>query len=552
MPVPFVPKVNLRNAPTCGYFIHSHAAVRIIIGPLGSGKTVTMCAEVMRRALEQEPSPRDNIRYFKCAIVRNTMPDLKRTTIQSWKAVYKEDAMPSIRGSSPVQQHIKWPARKGQPGLDLLIDFMGLDNAEDAKRLLSYEGTMIWFNEIREIPKSVIDAADLRIGRYPSLDFHGVRPTWFGIIGDSNAPGPRNWLYKAAKGLDDNGQFIGRPPHWEFYIQPPAVIEMKPDGDGGWRNRKGEVEHYVTNPHHIMAAAGALWAVNPAAENLANLEVHRGIDPTDDKLGPGSYYGRGLANKTRDWIHSYYQVKFGFVRTGKPVIPEFDEETMVVDDLPLLEGVPAQGGLDIGGNTFHPAAVIGQYHPRGVWCVHYEVCGKDIGAAAFADSIKIAHQQYMPGHEFSTLWGDPAGRTRDGIFATSVFDHFLSVGLPAMPAPTNDQQIRIDAIKAPCTRLVPNPPNRPTPGILIHRRCVVLIEGLAGGWNYRQIQVPGEERYAEVPDKNSEYSDPCDAAGYWFSGGGETQTLKTPPASQGGQGGVVPGKADTEFNVFES
>lgn len=554
MPVPFVPRIDLRNAATCWDFFRSHAPVTIIVGPLGSGKSVTCCAKIMARALMQEPSPRDNVRYFKAAIVRNTLPELKRTTIETWKSIFPEEKVGRIKMSPPVQQHIRVPpraarqGREAEPGLDLLIDYFGLDRPDHVKQLLSYEGTLIWFNECREIPKAIIDAADLRIGRYPSREFQGVDPTWYGIIGDSNAPGPRNWLYHTVKGTDEFGNYIGRPENWEIFIQPPAVIEMEPDGQSGWRNKSGEVEYYTDNERYVMRSAGSLWATNPAAENLANLQVHPSIDPTKDPLGPGGYYQRGLANKNRDWIQSYYQVKFGYVRTGKPVIPEFDVETHVTDDLPILENELAQGGLDIGGGTFQPAAVIGQFHPRGVWMAHYEVIGKDIGGVRFIEQLKTAHAQVMGQRKFSALYGDPAGRKRDELFETSMFDALLAADLPAMPAPSNDIKTRVDAIRAPCTRLIPNPPERPMPGLLVHRRCTVLIEGLSGGWNYKQMQVPGEQRYADKPDKN-EYSHPCDAAGYWLSGGGETtglQTGTTPESPSSSE----PMQAVVDFDVF--
>ena len=44
-----------------------------------------------------------------------------------------------------------------------------MDRPEDVKKLLSLELTGIWINEAREIPKSIVDACTMRVGRYPSM-----------------------------------------------------------------------------------------------------------------------------------------------------------------------------------------------------------------------------------------------------------------------------------------------------------------------------------------------------------------------------------------------
>ena len=75
--------INFKSAPTIKKFMADDNPVRIVVGCIGSGKSVgVVCVEVMRRALMQEPSPLDNIRYFKALIVRNTMPELRRLQLR--------------------------------------------------------------------------------------------------------------------------------------------------------------------------------------------------------------------------------------------------------------------------------------------------------------------------------------------------------------------------------------------------------------------------------------------------------------------------------------
>jgi hypothetical protein len=47
---------------------------------------------------------------------------------------------------------------------------------------------------------------------------------------------------------------------------------------------------------------------------------------------------------------------------------------------------------------------------------------------------------------------------------------------------------------------------------------------MAGGYNYKRVQVSGEEKYRDVPDKGM-YSHVCEAAQYMLVGAGEARTL---------------------------
>ena len=55
---------------------------RGIRGPVGSGKSVACCVEVFRRSLEQKKNDQ-GIRKSRWAIIRNTNPQLRTTTIKN-------------------------------------------------------------------------------------------------------------------------------------------------------------------------------------------------------------------------------------------------------------------------------------------------------------------------------------------------------------------------------------------------------------------------------------------------------------------------------------
>jgi hypothetical protein len=62
------------------------------------------------------------------------------------------------------------------------------------------------------------------------------------------------------------------------------------------------------------------------------------------------------------------------------------------------------------------------------------------------------------------------------------------------------------------------------PGLIVHPRCRILRKAMAGGYHYRRVQVTGEERYRDQPDKNS-YSHVAEAGQYMLVGAGEAKTL---------------------------
>src|SRR5260370_4969743 len=67
--------------PTCAKFMKSEARGRMILGPVGSGKTAACVMELLRRSIQQEPAP-DGFRYTRFAIVRQTLRQLLDTVLK--------------------------------------------------------------------------------------------------------------------------------------------------------------------------------------------------------------------------------------------------------------------------------------------------------------------------------------------------------------------------------------------------------------------------------------------------------------------------------------
>jgi hypothetical protein len=104
--------------------------------------------------------------------------------------------------------------------------------------------------------------------------------------------------------------------------------------------------------------------------------------------------------------------------------------------------------------------------------------------------------------------GDPAGSTRSQNDAKSAFTILREEGITCLPAKTNSIQARIDAVDRFLTKLVDG-----EPGLLLSPTCRVIRKGFNGGYKLRRLQVSGEERYTNKPDKNR-FSHPHDSLQY--------------------------------------
>mgnify|MGYP006238084267 FL=1 len=71
-------------------FMKDDSFFRGVRGPVGSGKSVSCCIEIFRRAAKQEPSP-DGKRKSRWAVIRNTNPQLKTTTMKTWLDWFPEN-----------------------------------------------------------------------------------------------------------------------------------------------------------------------------------------------------------------------------------------------------------------------------------------------------------------------------------------------------------------------------------------------------------------------------------------------------------------------------
>ena len=213
--------LNFVTPPTIGRFMLDDSFVRLIMGPVGSGKSAGCFMELLRRSRLQEPNSQ-GVRQTRMAIVRNTLQQLRQTCladIQLWLAPIAHYRVTD----STIQVRFPLP-----DGTRVESDWMliPLDTKADQQRLLSLNLTGAWVSEFREIEPSLISALSGRLGRFPSKAI--AVPTWYGIVAETNPPDEDSEWYTLLE--------IEKPPNWAFYKQPGGMtdeaenIENLPDG----------------------------------------------------------------------------------------------------------------------------------------------------------------------------------------------------------------------------------------------------------------------------------------------------------------------------------
>lgn len=199
--------INYVPPPTVAEFIREYSPGELffnwILGPVGSGKTTGIFFKLIYMASLQAPSPRDGIRRSRAVIVRNTMPQLRDTTITSWNYWFMEPASGSWKASEN-----KFTLKFNDIECEVL--FRPLDTPDDVARVLSLEVTFAILDEFVQIDKSIVEALSARCGRYPP-EIDGGATNW-GMWGSSNPGNEDSWWHDK---LEDT-----LPSNWVYFKQP--------------------------------------------------------------------------------------------------------------------------------------------------------------------------------------------------------------------------------------------------------------------------------------------------------------------------------------------
>jgi len=434
---------------------------RGLMGPVGSGKSVACCLEMFIKSAER-PIGISGWRKARWVAVRNTGPELETTTIKTWLDWFPEEVFGKMNRKPPITHRIIL----NDLHLDLEIIFLALDRDEDMKKLLSLEATGIWLNEARFIQKSILDAATGRVGRFPS---------------------------KKDKPEDMSDE------EWQPWYG--IIADTNPPDDTHWWYNLAE-EDKAEGFKFFKQPSG--FDVN--AENLENL--------------PPKYYETQKAGKTKEYIDVFLHGKYGYISNGQPVYGDnFNDSIHVPEyDLSIIPHATIYCGVDFG---LTPCCVFAQRTSEGQWNILSEITtpkGETIAIPQFASNMKSYIDTHFIDHQLM-IYGDPSGGFRDQQGMTA-YDLFRMKGIIVRSAPTNFFEPRREAVLQPLMRMING-----KPGLLLDKKCKMLRKGFNGQYRYRKLQVSGDAKFTQEPDKN-EYSHPHDALQYLLCGGGEYRELR--------------------------
>lgn len=363
-------------------FMQSDAKMRTLMGPVGSGKSVTCSFEIVRRATMQEPNEQ-GIRKTRAAVVRETARQLQDTTIKTFLDWFP----PGVCGTY-MRTTKTYFFKVGDVECEVM--FRALDDADDVANLNSLELTFTWFNECKDIHPEIVDAMSKRIGRFPSKKDGG--PTWHGMWGDTNPPTMDTWWFYQMEHLDPKDGVSENDNGWDVFKQPSGR--------------------------------------STDAENIENL--------------PENYYD--TQGRSDEYIRTFIDGEYGLSLSGQPIYKYFRPDYHMAHEAlrPIVNGVrPIVIGMDLG---LTPAAVIGQQDPRGRVLILGEAVSFDMGIQRFTRTIlKPLIIERWSGAPILVVT-DPAGIQRAQTDERSAVDIIKAEGLRVFPAKTNNISARVNSV----------------------------------------------------------------------------------------------------------
>lgn len=486
--------------PISDAFLLSRAFICVIIGPVGSAKTVTALRKLRRVAQRQKGrvDAHGRIRRkARCGVIRESYPNIDSNTLPSWFRIHPESDG-KFNWRAPYTHKLTLILAEDADGnatdvCDFEMEFRAIGDKSVESVCRGWEVNAVMIDEADLQPSELVAYLSGRVGRFSDLDPSMVVDPQ--IILSTNAPYIDNWVYQLAveKDLgalvsDELKQALGGRPLVETFIQP-----------GG---------------------------LDPNAENLHNLP---GATAGNPKGGRSYYVLQAAANAQRpDYVDRMIHNKFVPMRHGQPVNPQFS----YADHVRPIEWDrrrPLIVGLDQG---LFAAGVASQRTLMGAFRTLREVVfaaegGKSllkIGPSAFGQAVRQMLSDHFPDirPEMLRLVADPAAfaasdREDDELDWILAFERALNAGgralglqwfLKVRRAKSNKASLRNEAIwRAMAER----------DGYAVDGVCKHLIRGHLGGYHYKKADMAassgGETRgHLEIAD--TIFTHVCDAEQY--------------------------------------
>lgn len=376
--------IEYNPLPSIIKFHESPARVKVLWGPLGTGKTSGAIFEFILQC-QESTMPLDGM------AIRGSYRELRDSTV---KTFFKWFGDISEWRESDSMAFIRLPSADDPKRiLEHILRFRSLDKPEDAKKVQSFEGAFCMLDEVvptfagatmrasEGIPLEIAEYTNARLRH----EFKGQHAHRYTQVIVANPPPPSHWLYK------------------HYIAADPAKLEKK---------RGGVSIHFV-----------------PRAENVKNLP------PDYYEILSDAFHDPDMVRRLVDGeIVTHY--------AGVAVFPETSNENFTSERLPAMKGVPLMVGWDYG---LTPATLFTQLLPNGQWRWLSEVQSFNHALEVHLDLVVAHIHDNYPGFEMRH-WGDPAGAQRSQTDEKTCVEMAAKAGFTIRPGRL-DWQSRKESIK---------------------------------------------------------------------------------------------------------
>lgn len=463
--------------PIADAFLRSRAFVQIIVGPVGSGKTLSALRK-LRHIGQQQGGSFDAKgvlwRKARAGVIRETYPNLEKNTLPSWFTLHPENDG-KFTWKAPYTHKLRLilavDPDTGKPNdvCDFEIEFRAIGDRSVEETCRGWQVAAVMIDEADLQPAELLSYLSGRIGRSTNLGTsQAVDPT---IIMALNAPYIDNWVFPLAFENEFAEMFdpslleaLDGRPLVEVFIQP------------GGRELNAENLHNLPKGYYTIQAA---------------LNKHR-----------PDYVARMIDNKPVPMQH------------GQPVYPQFDYQRHVHPlewDKNRMLIVGFDGGLTA-------AAAAGQRTVNGGLRTLREAIAflesgrtlKKIGPSAFGQLVRSMLNDHFFDIDPERLRfvGDPsswAARDRDSSEHDWILAFQKSLGYKVHKAKTNKEALRHEAIWRAQSE---------HDGYAVDPSCKHIIRGHLGGYRYRDAEMKGGETRGHLEVADTIFTHVCDAEQY--------------------------------------
>jgi hypothetical protein len=419
-----------------------------IRGSVGSGKSSGCILHCFLNAMEQAPDI-NGVRKSRYGVLRATYPNLKSTTVESWKEWF--GPLIKVVYDIPIRGSIHMDHPDGRTTVEMEIIFLALDREEDVIKLQSLQLVGAHLNETAEIPRGVFQMLKSRIDRYPKRFFvhedydaeydsyknklgkvGSINPF---IISDYNSVPTEHWLYTIAE--------EEKPEKHKFWTQPSALLMC------------AQAQGFVKD------AADNWYKINPFADNLEHLSE--------------DYYIDQVQGADPEWVSVFVLNNYGNLRAGKPVYKMYDDKAHFTDKpFEISKGIPIIIGMDTG---LTPAAAFMQFTSAGQLVVFDELVTEDCSIHEFAyDHLWPKLRNQYKGHKIEIIV-DPENK-RAQTDKKTARDILIKAGLPVSLGKSQNPAQRFESVVFFL---------RKKDGFLVTDNCPIIRKGFLSEFKYEKV-----------------------------------------------------------------